>query len=753
MLALRPPYLEFDGVSVFSDSANARQYYYMPRQPQLAVDEHNRPAIRLFVYKADLAEAGEDDEHATGFLVFDTDLAWPADTITKVAAKVKSAMKLDEDPILSPLLYREGTVRLVFLDQASVPPGKTPPAGGPATDPGKEWVIHLEASGVPSLYGDNRAIFSVELTKKAAQLTAAAFGGFVPAGVIYDLQFAGLQPAFHVKATVDWSQVYDFVKESWDVGLVFFHSDVEDIVSKLEDKQIIRIEASQEGIGEEGMEGQFNAVRKELTDFIFQKFFKPEPFPDKIDPHNAGDGVIGFLRDLRNGSRPASVGYSRLSLHEEDLRSFEATYDVAKAATRRIVPQAHLSTFFADYDLKYEDIVTIVDGRDSMWRELELRVSCPADFATLGIQAIRGQLAYGPIAADGTPTPEADIWPFELTPAATSASRAAWFDPRVGPKVSYKYDVIFAPASTPGPDLPVAQPWRQSESNLVVLRADNVVQAVTFTAELSDAFPLAEIPEVVATFRYADPEADFHHEHTALLKSSAKQVSVTFRRRRGGPEAVQWTLTYPSHGELAPQVHTTTSDLTVLSDPRADVQDITVIPAGDAEQVIVELRHGRQHRRLRFKGDALQDSQDWSFVPEHDGDHRYEYAETVITTGGEILQTGWVQSESPMLGLGPKNILRWQVRPEVVGPPLNDGGVDRIILDLHYEADGQPAVDVQRQFTATGPGQPIALQLTEPSARDYSYTLRYVLNTGFEQRVGPLDGHTTFLSIPSIPAA
>ena len=63
------------------------------------------------------------------------------------------------------------------------------------------------------MYGDNRAIFSAVLTKEATQLIYDAFDGFIPAGVVYDLTFVGMQRAFNVHVSADWEQVYHFLDE------------------------------------------------------------------------------------------------------------------------------------------------------------------------------------------------------------------------------------------------------------------------------------------------------------------------------------------------------------------------------------------------------------------------------------------------------------------------------------------------------------------------------------------------------------
>src|SRR4029079_17412503 len=147
------------------------------------------------------------------------------------------------------------------------------------------------------------------LTKEATQLMFDAFDGFIPAGVVYDLTFVGMQRAFNVHVSADWSQVYHFLDEKFSLNLIFVQSDIEKVVSEMIEKKIIKIEASLEGVGDEGMENEFNEVRKQLQELVLDKFFNPTVSPDKQSVgQSIPDGMISVLRTLRSLQYP-SVGF------------------------------------------------------------------------------------------------------------------------------------------------------------------------------------------------------------------------------------------------------------------------------------------------------------------------------------------------------------------------------------------------------------------------------------------------------------
>ena len=457
MLSLAPPYYIYQGVPVLADAQDPRQFHYLPNRPHFAVDEQNRPAVRFIALKDD-PNAPATDDQVTGFFFFDTSIDWPAETLTSVARKIQADHNLDQVPRLVPLLYRKGTVRLMFLDQMTpdpnAPPGSsdgsssgtaTGDGTGPVT-PSEKWVTLLESSGVPSLYGENRAIFSAVLTKKATQLLYGAFDGFVPAGVVYDLTFDGLQPAFHIHIDVDWRQVYTFLKEKYAVDLLFFSNDVENIAQKLEEAKIIHFDAAIMGVGDEGLQGQFNDAKKQLTDFVLDNFFKPVPNPNRPDT-SVQDGVISVIQAIRDLGSPVNVGYQRIDLTDDELRTLNIDYDIAVAVERHIAPQGHLSMFFSDYNLKRDDVVTIVDTADSVFRTADFQVVVSAPFSDDAIDAVTVDVAYG---QPSPPPANAGLWSF-LFRDGNVQKRSGWYDPSVGDQVQYRYETVFHPAPTAGP--------------------------------------------------------------------------------------------------------------------------------------------------------------------------------------------------------------------------------------------------------------------------------------------------------------
>ena len=111
--------------------------------------------------------------------------------------------------------------------------------------------------------------------------------------------------------------------------------------------------------------------------------------------------MIDFLRDLRTLGYP-SVGYSRRKVDINEVRTIDIDYTVSRAVERKIAPQAHISLFFEDFNLKKEQVVTVVNGADDFWRTVDFNVAANADFAGDGLFGVSVDVTYG---ADRHPGP------------------------------------------------------------------------------------------------------------------------------------------------------------------------------------------------------------------------------------------------------------------------------------------------------------------------------------------------------------
>jgi hypothetical protein len=763
MIYLNASAYQYEGVIVYPDYHDPLQFYYLPNRPHLAVDEHNRPAIRFLVYREALDELDVDQDEVAGFLFFDTSLAWPLETLQKVAKRLQDDLELDMLPRLVPLLYRSGTVRLSFLDRQTVPdsqgPDNGPPDGEP--EPSVEWVTFLESSGIPSLYGENRAIFNAKLTKKATALLFGAFEGFVPAGVVYELNFVGMQRAFNVKVTADWEQVYTAIQDKTTVSLIFFSSDIEKIVEEFIEKKIIKIEASLEGVGEEAMESEFKEVRKELTDFVIEKFFKPQPNPLKPEAREVVDGIVDAARRMRDLGSPLHVGYTHRELSVTEIRTFNADYTMTRAVERVIAPQAHLSLFFEDYSLTRDDIVTVVEGDDDMWRAVEFNIQANADFQGDGLFGVKVDVAYERPENGNEPGEDTIVWPFLLRDTNTVVKKRAWYKPNIGSTFLYRYNPIFMAGGLPGPVMEMNSGWREGSGNLVIATPTDLYARRRIEFQLLKNFPFDIYQQVMVHLRYNDLLNGWSHEGSTSLSAEKTHDEFVFRRGIDSPAEVEFRLSYYQGGDtVETDWQSTTDNLVLVDDPR-ELFPVRILIAGDRKKIqemMLDFRYEDPENGVfetwstRFTQADINEPKEWRLALADKSRHRYWYTQTIIDVDGNLITTGWTQDERNTLPVGMVYAKKWEVQPELVGSDFFDHGVSQVKLKLQYIDDVNTyRSDKEMTFGQPGKGETWALELRDPSIREYTYEVSYMLLSGFEKKIGPLVGTDTFLIISSVP--
>ncbi|MBW2690118.1 MAG: hypothetical protein JRC99_09335, partial [Deltaproteobacteria bacterium] len=166
MLFLKPPYHIIEGVAVFADHANERQFYFMPSMPKLT--SVFDPAVGLDIPQIQLLKY-RGNAGTGGFLTLEVNLGIEQDRLDAVAIELKRIHQLREDPILAPVVLEDGNVRLMILgkETPTLPTDGQPPVD---SDDEPRFVVKINLPAKPALYGDNQAIFSVELDQDGVQL-------------------------------------------------------------------------------------------------------------------------------------------------------------------------------------------------------------------------------------------------------------------------------------------------------------------------------------------------------------------------------------------------------------------------------------------------------------------------------------------------------------------------------------------------------------------------------------------------------
>ncbi|HSN20180.1 MAG TPA: hypothetical protein VLS49_05860, partial [Usitatibacter sp.] len=316
MLYLKPPFQLIEGVAVFADHANERQFYYMPAAPHLSTVPDpalNRkvPQIELLKFRGNAGNGG--------FLTFQVDLAIDPSVLDDIRAEIRRTQRLRDDPWLAPVPLESGEVSLVMLGMAFDETGK------PILDDDKQprFVVRKAPTSKPALYGDNQAIFSVELDQDGVQLVEASLvqGEIMPIGVVYSLDFFALRPAFTVQVTADWNRVQTQFSKSFKADVLFSSTEIDKVVDKLVEDQAVKIDVDSflpEGEDAGSWVGRRDQAINEFKDMVLDNFFKPslEPVKQEKDGWDRATDTIERLSAL--GATGGWGGIAKFSYVERD---------------------------------------------------------------------------------------------------------------------------------------------------------------------------------------------------------------------------------------------------------------------------------------------------------------------------------------------------------------------------------------------------------------------------------------------------
>src|SRR6266436_1965953 len=127
MLTLTNP-LTIEGFKVYRDDQNSTQFYVMPDQPAIALDDAGKPIFSLIVYRRDEDRIDPDkpkDDVGGGILTFTVELAVPPAALKKIHSQVRSIVFGDgsgdasQDVQVTTVDFFDGTVSVAVAGEGT----------------------------------------------------------------------------------------------------------------------------------------------------------------------------------------------------------------------------------------------------------------------------------------------------------------------------------------------------------------------------------------------------------------------------------------------------------------------------------------------------------------------------------------------------------------------------------------------------------------------------------------------------------
>ena len=285
--------MEILGITVFQDSDRPDQFYYLPGPPHITV-ENGVPQFELYSFR----KSGDADSTLTGgFLNMTVDLS-----IGPLYDRIKRRLEeqFGRQVNLASVPFKSGTARVIALGETSDPQASSDPAGDAAgVDPlvarGPRFIERILGAGTPSLDGDNRAIFSFSLSEEGAAFFMDVLSGSPqarPVGVVYELEYIGLLPAYDLEVTIDFALSYEYLRNRFTLGTLLFKADIDNIVEELQRREAIKVRETSRTLelsDPEAIRERQERIDQLVKDLATGALFQPSLVPGQ--PRVQGDTI------------------------------------------------------------------------------------------------------------------------------------------------------------------------------------------------------------------------------------------------------------------------------------------------------------------------------------------------------------------------------------------------------------------------------------------------------------------------------
>lgn len=705
---------QIEGVQVFGDDRNPRQYYLLPNYVTWQIRPDGKPNFSFIRYRRPIERA--NGVLGGGFAFFQVELAVTAAAQAKIRAVLEERLRqrgLGQGPALR-------------LDRPTFTSGKVDVI---CLDSGGGLVQKIRTPSAPSLYGTNAVAVAVEFTPEGTDVFEGSMKGGGASSVIvnYQLMFTGRMPPGHIRGSWDASSFMRFRQEAhFDTRWLAeddYEEKVRDFLVKSETQKIewINRPAPPPGIDAASFEKTLQSiednVRTQLAEGIKRNVLDAIP-PESRDLSKLRDqGFDNIVRTV-NVSRIASV-----VVEYKDNRVIE------QPANPPGLVDAIGGMKIGNTVLKWEDFAKTIDADNPFFRTFGLNVQVNADFEDLPIFGVDVVMEYkGPQGQKHSKS-----WTFQKPDHIERFE--AFLDGGEG-EVTYSYVVNYKGQSDVyrSPQLRTKSNLSINVGDLGIWRMDVSVGDVNFaqvaSAQVEIVYDDGQGLRVVKQCTLTD-QAREHKIREVIFRPRSKPCK--FR--------VKYLMKDGSEIEVAEKE--CEGEQLYINDP-FQARTVSVRTRGDFERMIdtlfVDLVYDepasrlRQTKSLAFSRQGNRFS-DWTF-PVID-----ERAGTLSYTGNILYQNGEAQPiadpdvKGNTLLLGPE-VLEVQLVPDLIDWTR----VKLVTVTLSYE-DTANQIAHNDTFTFRKDAAPVTwtVGIKDKSRRGYKVSAKYFLDGGARKEVGPTD--------------
>src|SRR3989441_1277350 len=670
MIYLNPPFPIINGVSLMPDHQDPTWFYYLPLAPKLTVLPDSAtgqgvPQIQLIKFRG---AAGSG-----GFLNFDCNLGIDSKALDDVADELRSMLHLREKPKLGPLPVVDGTVRLLLFGASTPPPpepGSRPSSAGGSSGSsgssssaaavavaGPKFVLRIDQSAHPALYGENQAVFSVSLDAAGVTtLEQALQGEMSPIGIVYALDYLALRPAYNVHLHIDWDRVQKALDEQFSASVLCFSSQIDTAVDKLVESRAIQLDVDTfvpEGEDTTSIISSRDRAVQEVRDMITNAFFQSSI--DPATPRADGwDRAAGFAERASTMAATggmaglASFSHKKTDYTRIDKKMLDVNMRERTTVKRTIYPQAHLAGLFQvlrDQHLDLSRFVIPVNLDDPWFQRRQVNVISRANFDEDSVTSLDVQVRYT--------DPANHLHEQQTFLLNSDKGSQEWrifiLDPQL---TSFEYKLIHRGVDRPDYE----KPWITTDQQQVIIR---------------DPFPMKRSVDVVAAVPWDKVQnvfVDLFYDDPA--NNISQQSSVTFSKTDPAPKSFTVELRDPNQRRVAYEITILFADGRMTQIPRSYTLDARIFVRSDMrghkivsirpeaadfaalkiKQVIVNAKYEDLGNGLSFGNQSIftrpENSGSFEFDYVDPNQAKYSYQASVQFINGMSRDTDWQTTDA-----------------------------------------------------------------------------------------------------------
>jgi hypothetical protein len=592
MLSFKPPFQVVGGFPVFADHEDRDLFHMLPDQPRLVQDAAGLPKFELVRYLGDTAGGGA---LSGGFLTLTASLAIP----DPARAAVRAALKVSVGRTIrvQNALFDEGSVDLVLLGQTS---------GGPQSD-GSPFKVTMLGSGLPSMAGDNTIAFQVALDAQAAAFVEGALGlPGLPALLLYRMALSGLQPAFGVRISGDWSKLHEELQSRFRANVYYVRADVEADIRKSATSAGVKVDTT---VFDGDAAEQAAQAERQMIDWITDNFFDPAYGAKPPQAPSLVNEIKTSILDVVDTLMPGA-SFKLKTLREEDVRSIEARIDRTTARRRDLVFQASLGATLeglrvdengnerADWPVTKARLVGGLNVAAIPRREVTL--GCVDRFASDGVALVEIDIALPDPDGGADLNPRTEVFD-------DAAQRARYVVNLMGapPEMltqpyRYRLRVHYDPSSAFGQEPVGEAPWVDGRSSELIVdpRVHGPYRLRSPQIGVAPGFPFAQFPQVLVETSRVEDDGREEQIGNLVLTPAQPLIRWTFRGHGASAERFRFRVTYDrptdQGGPVLRDWQETSTTLLTLPDPlphRRRASFFTNLPWAEIAIAFLEVRY------------------------------------------------------------------------------------------------------------------------------------------------------------------